>query len=97
MDEQLAEFLHLCDVALARANEIAQDLQRSGASQGKQEMAVLTVSILEQIKESALAGRLPRPSGGAGLGLTRGIGEWTEDEALTKAARAAERFYRDRM
>lgn len=97
LDEVLAEFLRLCDVALARASEVMHDLHRNGADQELHDAAALTVRNLERIREGAVAGRLLRPSGGAGLGLTREVGEWAEDRALLDAVGEAELFYRRRM
>lgn len=47
-----------------------------------------------QIRDAAIAGKLPR-SGGAGLGITRALGEWAPDD-LYEAGKAVEDFYREK-
>jgi hypothetical protein len=47
-----------------------------------------------QIRDAAIAGQLPRSSG-AGLGITRALGEWAPDE-LYEAGKAVEDFYKEK-
>lgn len=97
MNKELFEFVRLCDIAAVRATEVYCNLQENGATQQLRDIANITIKNIEKIKESALYGKLPRPSNGAGLGLTREVGEWTEDVTLLNAVRDVERFYRNQM
>jgi hypothetical protein len=88
--------MRLCDGAVEEAARLVQEYQREGDSE-RLEMAELTLENLRGIKDSALTGILPRPSQGAGLGLTREVGEWAEGLPLMDLVEAVELYYRRNM
>jgi hypothetical protein len=94
MDAALQEFVRLCDAAIAAAQQhrVADPRSRS-----LRDMAELSLQELQEIKDSALNGTLPRPSRGAGFGLSRAVGEWAYDTQLMTASLALERFYQTSM
>jgi hypothetical protein len=56
--------------------------------------AAESVKAIKGYLKSAKAGKLPRPSQGAGLGFSRGLGEWAEDyEELMGLAYKIDEFY----
>jgi len=97
MDLAAQEFVRLCDVAIAEAMRVAEELRQAGGPGGSLEMAALTVENLQKLRQSAVDETLLRPSLGAGLGLSRGVGDWTEDDGLMAAVRQVERHYREKM
>ena len=85
------EFIDLLDNAISCADILSQQVINtdnawmiSDANTAKNQF--------QRIKTEAMAGKLP-PSAGAGLGITRALGEWAPDGLYT-AGKAVEDFYR---
>lgn len=98
VDSASKEFVRLLDVAIA----IAEEMKANAADALTVESADTTVENLKGFRDMAISGRIPRPSKGevpqgTGLGLTRGVGEWTEDDDLLDAVYAAENYYKKSM
>lgn len=98
VDNATKEFLRLLDVAI----EIAEKMMANSANSSIVEPAGAAVETLRSFRDIAISGKLPRPSRGevpkgTGLGLTRGIGEWTENDDLLDAVYAAENYYKKSM
>jgi hypothetical protein len=96
-----AQFLALIDAAIDSAETLHQATLAAGKATSLVEAARRTVANLKDLRESAQLDRLPHPSRGetppgAGLGLFRFIGEWTEDNQLLSRVRDVEHFYRTR-
>jgi hypothetical protein len=96
MDAALQEYVRFCDAAIAAASNIVNRLQTHDPDHLR-DMAEQTLQELREIKDSALDGTLPRPSRGAGFGLSRAVGEWAYDTELMKASLGLERFYQTSM
>ena len=94
-----AEFLRLIDAASAEAERVRAEIAFSEPPAGLLVSADDTLISLARLRELALTDQLPRPSRGqisnrAGLSISRGIGEWTEDDRLREAAYALEDYFR---
>ncbi len=94
-DPAIQEFVRLLDIAIA----IAENMKINSANSIIREAADRTINIMKSFRDKAINGQLPRPSKGqvpmgTGLGLTRGVGEWTEDDDLLDAVYAAENHYK---
>jgi hypothetical protein len=92
-------FLQLIDTTSAEAQRVKSEMTAAGLFPGKQVAADLTVSNLDSLRNLVVTDKLPRPSKGqvsnlASLGLSREIGEWTEDDRLLEAGYAVEEYYR---
>jgi hypothetical protein len=96
MDAALYEFLRLCDEAITEAAKMVRQLQIQDPD-GLFDLAEITLMNLQAIKATAMNGTLRRPSGGAGFGLSRAVGEWAEGTPLMAASRAVESFYQASM
>jgi aspartyl/asparaginyl-tRNA synthetase len=96
MDDRMKEFLRLFDVAIAEASEMQRELQVARADQGLVDEATLTLENLRGYKDSAASGKLG-PSGGAGMGMSRAVGEWASGTPLMEAVRTLERYYQTQM
>jgi hypothetical protein len=97
MDHALRAFMRLCDIAIGEADRVVRELQAQGAVEELQSVARLTLKNLQAIKESAVEGRIHRPSDGAGLGLTREVGEWASGTQLFGLVTDVEMFYRYKL
>lgn len=90
---QARRLVQLADVAIDAATK-----ERSSAASAGESWLVedcdLAIANFRAIREQAISGRL-RPGGGAGLGITRALGEWGVSTALFEAGDALEAFYRD--
>ncbi|MCP2020404.1 UNVERIFIED_ORG: hypothetical protein J2Y76_001319 [Pseudomonas reinekei] len=98
VDAAVIEFVRLLDVAIA----IAEKMKACTTDALIVESADTTVKNLRGFRDMAISGGLPRPSKGevpqgTGLGLTRGVGEWTEDDELLDAVYEAENYYKNLM
>lgn len=98
IDAKTIELVKLIDISIA----ITENIIINSANSLIIKPANETIENLKSFRMMALSEKLPRPSRGevpegTGLGLTRGIGEWTEDESLLDAAYAVESYYRNHM
>ncbi|MDF9907665.1 hypothetical protein [Pseudomonas sp. AP3_22 TE3818] len=98
VDAVVKEFVRLLDVAIA----IAEIIKARTRDAFIVESADTTVKNLMGFRDMAISGGLPRPSKGevpqgTGLGLTRGVGEWTEDDDLLAAVYEIENHYKKSM
>jgi hypothetical protein len=99
-----ADFLYLIDTAVreaecVRAECVRAEIASSGQYTGKLSSADLTSPNLASLRNLVVTDKLPRPSKGqvsnrASLGLSREVGEWTEDDRLLEASYAVEEYYR---
>jgi len=96
MDNNLHEFIELLTKAINVANVKLERLQKEDSNKGLIEMAELTVKNLQDWRNIAVAGKLPRPSHGAGLGLSKHIGDWCNDE-LYELALDLDEYYQTKM
>lgn len=90
MEDRVAEFVRLADVAIKIATAIASTTPNTEKA-WMVPRAVRAVEILEWMKEHAVQGRLPS-SKESGLGLTKFLGEWAPPE-LFKAGGALEDLF----
>ncbi|WP_324733725.1 hypothetical protein [Pseudomonas paeninsulae] len=90
--------LHLEQLIKSAMNE-CRCIQKSAESNGPVWLAGSTneaISAMTGYLESVRTTRLPRPSNGAGLGFSRGIGEWADDyKHLMGLAYEIDRYYSD--
>lgn len=85
--KDIRDYASLVDSALLRAESLKIVLVNHGAGQGAISGCNNTIENLKKLKQMILIDTLPRVSKGqiavgAGLGLTRAAGEWTEDDEL---------------
>lgn len=102
VDESTKEFVRLIGVAINIAGKMRADVVRSGVNLWMLESIDKTINILNGYCDTALSGRLPRISrgdvpAGAGISLSRGVGEWTEDDAFLEAIYSIEDYYKKYM
>lgn len=93
-----AEFLRLINHTVWEAERVRAEVASSGQYPGKLSAADLTLSNLASLRNLVVTDKLPRPSKGqvsnrASLGLSREVGEWTEDDRLLEASYAAEEYH----
>ena len=98
IDVAAKEFVRLLDVAI----KITEKMKADSSDALIVGYAGVTIENLNSFRNMAIAGLLPRPSRrevplGTGLGLIRGIGEWTDDDDLLDAVYAAESYYKKSM
>ena len=88
--------LHLEQLIKGAMNECRR-IHGSAESNGPRWLVESTneaISAMSGYLESVYTSRLPRPSAGAGLGFSRGIGEWADDhEPLMALAYEIDRYY----
>jgi hypothetical protein len=94
-DQVTLKFLKLIRVAVSHA----QTLKANGMSESKVDAVI---DALESFGSLASSGKLPRASTGevpegTGLGLLRGISEWTEDDDLLDSVFEIEEYYKKKM
>ena len=94
-----AELLQLIDKTAVEAERVKAGIIATGRFPGKLVAADLTLSNLASLRHLVVTDKLPRPSKGqvsnrASLGLSREVGEWTEDDRLLEASYAVEEYYR---
>jgi hypothetical protein len=99
MEIVIEKFLQLIDTTSAEAQRVKSEMTAAGSSLGKQVAVDLTLSNLASLRNLVVTDKLPRPSKGqvsnrASLGLSREVGEWTEDDRLLEASYAVEEYYR---
>ena len=92
------EFIRLIEIAIS----ITEKLEEDAIDTWLTESVRTTIDTLKAFREMAASGKLPRPSRGdvpqgTGLGLTRGVGEWTENDELLDAVFAVEEYYKTAM
>jgi hypothetical protein len=97
-DTVVKEFVRLLDKAI----NLAGNMKANSADAWIVESASATVENLKAFRDLAISGNLPRPSKGevpegTGLGLTRGVGEWTESDELLDAVCEVESYYKKSM
>lgn len=88
---KIEEFVRLIDVAISRAEAVSAQAARA-QSEWLVADAAAAKAQFERLKQQALSGELA-PSQGAGLGVSRALGEWAPDDLLD-AGVAVENFYR---
>jgi hypothetical protein len=98
IDTNTVGFVKQIDTFLA----IIEKFKNKGANSLVMKSANETMENLKIFRNIVVSGKLPRPSkgdvpDGTGLGLTRSIGEWTEDDDLLDAAYAVEKHYKEQM
>lgn len=98
IDASTRELVRLLNLAI----NIAEKMKSNPANVLISEQAGSVVETLKGFRDIAISGKLPRPSKGevpkgTGLGLTRGIGEWSEDDELLDAVFAVENHYKEFM
>ncbi len=86
------EIIDLLDRAILVAAEVVECSRDE--SEWMAEDARNALEKFRQLRVAAISGQLPR-SRGAGLGITRALGEWAPDD-LYQAGKAVEDFYRER-
>lgn len=86
-----AEFIGLLDHAIACSASLSREMVDT-ENAWTAEDATTARTQFQRIRDAVLADKLP-PSNGAGLGITRALGEWAPDE-LYAAGKAVEDFYR---
>ena len=91
---KLDDFIRLVDIAIAKADALATSVAGTANEWMATDAGTMKVQ-LERIKNEAIAGSLS-PSMGAGLGLSRALGEWAPDD-LYEAGVAVENFYRQHL
>jgi hypothetical protein len=99
MGGKIEVLLKLMDRAIKIANEKAQyykNLESNAINIELQEMAELTFKNLNELKIEILNNNIPRPSGGATLGLSKNIGEWCRD-SLYEVAAEIDDYYKYQM
>ncbi len=93
-----ARDLHLEQLIKSAINECRR-IQKSAESNGPAWLVDSTneaISAMTGYLELVRTSRLPRPSNAAGLGFSRGIGEWGDDfEHLMDLAYEIDRYYSD--
>lgn len=92
------EFLFMIDAAIHRAEVLRKKLVEDNHDLGVIFASQRTLDSLMRIRGHVEGDKLPKVSKGevpegAGLGLSRAIGEWTEDEELLEAARKVEKCF----
>jgi hypothetical protein len=97
MDAALLEFVRLCDAAIGEAEQVVRQFRTQHAVEQLLAVAELTLENLKAIKDSAVQGRIHRPSDGGGLGLTREVGEWADGMRLMDLVTDVEMFYRYKL
>lgn len=85
------DFIQLLDRAIACSESLSREVLGTDNA-WMAEDATTARTQFQRIKNDALADHLP-PSNGAGLGVTRALGEWAPEE-LYAAGKAVEDFYR---
>jgi hypothetical protein len=70
----MAEFVRLCDEAIARARKLRDDA-RSAGDDRQATLADRAVTILELERDAAVDGRIPGRSDGFGFGPTRFVSD----------------------
>ena len=102
MDAVTTKFLQLIDITMAEAERVRAEIASAKSPPSLLVTADYTLSNLANLKKFVLADTLPRPSRGqisnrASLNISRGIGEWTDDDKLREAGYALENYYRQFM
>ena len=97
-DTPAKELIRLIEIAIS----ITEKLEEDAIDTWLTESVRTTMDTLKAFRDMAAPGKLPRPSRGdvpqgTGLGLTRGVGEWTEDDELLDAVYAVEEYYKKAM
>jgi len=92
------EFLSMVDEAISRTEILREKLVKDNSSSGVIAASQKTLDSLQRVRGHIEDDKLPRVSKGeipegTGLGLSRAIGEWTEDEELLGAARKVEKCF----
>ena len=86
-------FIQLVDETITAAQQ-----ERSAAAHARKDWLIedcdLAITNLRAFRDQASSGHLPA-SNGAGLGITRALGEWGVSDSFYAAGKALEDFYRD--
>ncbi|MBD2250070.1 hypothetical protein [Nostoc parmelioides] len=92
MEIKTEKFLHLIDQALKIAEQMRTELAHS-------ERLNNVITVLQSLRNQALAGQLEPSTGTSTLGLAREVADWVEplDSPLLKAVGAIEAFYQNNL
>lgn len=96
-----SEFTQLVEQAIKRTKELNKELIANGSGKGTIEASEIAIENLERLKKHISEGTLPRASKGevpkgTGLGVSRAIGEWTEDDELIDRVKKIEEFFEEK-
>ncbi len=99
VDADIKKFVELIDQAIYVVELIRIDNICSPGNEWIANSAEETIDILTRFKDSALNNEILRISkkdvpSGTGLGLSRGVGEWSSGEVLLESIYKIENFYR---
>jgi len=98
VEATVEEFVRLLDAATT----VAEEMKNASRDAFVIQAAEVTIKNLKGFRSLALSGGLPRPSKdeiaqGAGLGLSRGMGEWAGGGQLAEAVAQVEHHYEHSM
>jgi hypothetical protein len=102
IDASLQEFLRRLDGLISMAEEKQQRAKAAGAEAWLIESYNTLLRNLKVLRDTASQDKLPRRSRGetrpgAGLGLSRAVGEWCEDDELLDEVRNVEDYFRESL
>ncbi|WP_019409928.1 hypothetical protein [Pseudomonas psychrophila] len=100
IDADIKIFVELIEQAIYIAKRIRFESICSPGNERVASPTEKTIDILTRFQESALNNEILRTSkkdvpSGTGLGLSRGVGEWSSGEALLESIYKIENFYRN--
>lgn len=90
----IQQLVDLLDGAIHEARRIHTETQSTGGPSWLLEDSERVIENLEAWKQRATRGDLPR-SPGAGMGLSRAVGEWAQGTPLMDAVYAVERHFKN--
>lgn len=99
VDASLQEFIRRVDALISMAKGKRQQAIDMGEQAWIASSYDTFIRNLNALRDTANQDKLPRPSRGetrpgAGLGLSRAVGEWSEDDELLGAVRDVEDYFR---
>ncbi|WP_431821930.1 hypothetical protein [Burkholderia sp. F1] len=99
IDTNLQEFVRRIEELISVANKKRQEVVSAGGGEWLVKSYDTLIENLVDLRSTASADKLPRPSRGetrpgAGLGLSRAVGEWCEDDELLDRVRSVEDYFR---
>jgi hypothetical protein len=99
LDEKMQEFLRRLDAAISLAQEKMRLIQSENGADWLIGSYATLIDNLETLRGTASQGKLPRQSQGqvpegTGLGISRGVGEWCEDDQMLDTLLYVEIYYR---
>ena len=99
VDEKMKTFLLHLDAAISMAHEKMDSIRSNHGDEWLVESYVTLIENLKTLRDTACQGKLPRQSfgqvpEGTGLGISRAVGEWCDDDEMFDTLLAAENYYR---